>query len=52
MLGMEGVYVANVFDHQEVEKSKSRSSITPATLELYKKTVWLLNSYFLVYLLW
>ncbi|CAD8167582.1 unnamed protein product [Paramecium pentaurelia] len=38
MLGMEGVYVANVFDHQEVEKSKSRSSITPATLELYKKT--------------
>ena len=39
ILGMEGVYVANVFDHAEVEKSKARSSVTPATLELYKKTV-------------
>lgn len=39
MLGMEGVYVANVFDHSEVEKSKVRTSVTPATLELFKRTV-------------
>jgi hypothetical protein len=38
VLGMDGVYIANIFDHYEVEKFKSRMESSMEYLEPYKRS--------------
>ena len=39
LLGMEGVYIANIYDHFEVDKLKTRLDSSIDHLEPYKRTV-------------
>lgn len=45
ILGMEGIYIANIYDHYEVDKLKSRMDSTIDHLEPYKRTVYYGNSH-------